>query len=60
MTIQEIKTSFNKFNTWLEQNSWLGYDPYDIKAVPWVIFLIRKSNNLRLFVLVRELVFEFF
>ncbi len=60
MKIQEIKTSFNKLNTWLEQNSWLGYDPYDIKAVPRVIFLIRKSNNLRLLVLVRELVFEFF
>ena len=60
MTIQEIKTSFNKLITSVEQNGWEGYDPYDIKAVPWVISLIRKSNNSRLFTLVRELVFEFF
>lgn len=56
----EILKCVLKLDSWITQNGWKGYDPYDIKAVPWVLNLTEKGNNSRFWALFRELVFEFF
>jgi hypothetical protein len=56
----DILKSALKLDSWLTQNGWQGYDPYDIKAVPWVLELTEKGNNSKFWAFFRELVFEFF
>jgi len=55
-----INNSLNKLIDWLENNGWAGYDPYDIKAHPKIIRLIQKSQDSRIYTLLREIFFEFF
>jgi hypothetical protein len=56
----DILKSVLKIDSWLAQNGWKGYDPYDIKAVPWVLELTEKGNNSKFWAFFREFVFEFF
>jgi len=47
---QKLETSLNLLCTWVEENGWAGYDPYDIKGVPALMWmqkyrLLRKGLN---------------
>ena len=55
---EQIK-SFKNHISWIEKNGISGYDPYDIKAHPWIVNLISRSQKSRFYILIRELVFEF-
>ncbi|GAI79535.1 unnamed protein product, partial [marine sediment metagenome] len=57
---QEAFTSINKVSNWINNYGLKGYDPYDIKSLPWVIWLISKSSKSNYTTFIRELVFEFF
>lgn len=37
-----VKNSIQQLDVWLEKNGWAGYDPYDIKEVP---FFIKQSSS---------------
>ncbi len=52
--------SISRLGRWLEKNGCQGYDPYDIKALPWVLNLTKKGNNSRFWAIIRELIFESF
>ena len=52
--------SLKKLLMWVDSNDWTGYDPYDIKAHPWVIRFTRKSQHSNIYTLLREFVFELF
>ena len=57
---EKINDTINHLNHWLSGQNWKGYDPYDIKSLPWVIRLISKSRKSNYTTFIRELVFEFF
>jgi hypothetical protein len=42
--IEQIKGSIERLDTWVGQNGWAGYDPYDIKGTKLFIYLKRKST----------------
>jgi hypothetical protein len=46
--------------SYLNNAGYLGYDPYDIKALPWVIKLTRLGSGNMFIAALRELVFELF
>lgn len=52
--------SISKLDSWLTQNGWKGYDPYDIKSIHWVLELTKKGNSSGFWALIRELLFELF
>jgi hypothetical protein len=56
----DILKSILKLDSWIAQTGWKGYDPYDIKAVPWILELTEKGNNSKFWAFFREFVFEFF
>jgi len=56
---ETIKDNMQHLSSWIDNNGLAGYDPYDIKAHPWIIKLISRSQKSRFYTLVRELVFEF-
>jgi len=55
-----LLNSITKLDNWIERNGWSGYDPYDIKSLPWVLKLTRLGNNNKFFEIGREVTFEFF
>ena len=55
-----IQKSYENLNSWIKQNGWSGYDPYDIKGHPFVLKLIKKSSKSYLITILRELLFEIF
>jgi hypothetical protein len=57
---KKIISSITKLDNWIEKNGWSGYDPYDIKALPWVLKLTRLGNKSKLLEICREVTFEFF
>lgn len=42
---EKIKFSFSKLLSWVNQNGWKGYDPYDLKSKKWLVYLIKKSKD---------------
>ena len=53
-------SNLRKLESWLDRNGNSGFDPYDIKSLPWVINLTRLGNKYLAFEVIREIVFEFF
>jgi len=48
MHVEDIKTSLEKLESWLEAYGWAGYDPYDVKGHPFFLRLDGvKSRVLR-------------
>lgn len=58
--ITKILEVVKRLDAWLGKNGWAGYDPYDIKELPWVIKITKLGNDHFLFELVREILFELF
>jgi len=54
----KVINSLNLFTSWLDNNGWMGYDPYDIKANKFIINITRLSNQHKIFVPLREFIFE--
>lgn len=50
VSLEKVETSLKSLNNWVRENGWLGYDPYDIKGIPELIWiqkhgLLRKGFN---------------
>jgi len=45
--IIKIEKSLTKLINWTEKNGWASYDPYDVRALPFFLFLTRKQNFLK-------------
>jgi len=56
----DILKSVSSLDSWITQNGWKGYDPYDIKGIPWVLDLTESGNKSRFWAIIRELIFEIF
>ena len=41
--MNELRQSIDLLDNWIEQNSWAGYDPYDIKGTK--LFLLLQKNK---------------
>lgn len=52
--------SIESLSNWVKRKEFKGFDPYDIKGHPFVIWLIKKSAKSKIFVYFREMVFELF
>jgi rhamnogalacturonyl hydrolase YesR len=46
--------------SWIKKNGLEGYDPYDLKAAPFVLWITKKSKNSFFYTVIRELLFEIF
>jgi rhamnogalacturonyl hydrolase YesR len=57
---KNLQNSIIKLDNWIENNGWSGYDPYDIKSLPWVLKLSRRGNKNKYFEICREITFEYF
>ena len=55
-----IIDSITKLDNWIKKNGWSGYDPYDIKSLPWVLKLTKLGSQNKLFEITREVTFEIF
>lgn len=51
-----IENSLKKLDNWLKKNGWAGYDPYDVKGLPFFV-KIQRSGRLANKIL-RRLLFE--
>ncbi len=58
--IEKIEKSLSKLLEWLELNGYAGYDPYDIKALPFVRKITALGNKNIFFEALREVLFELF
>ncbi|MCB9207601.1 MAG: hypothetical protein H6611_09905 [Ignavibacteriales bacterium] len=59
-SFEKIQTSFSLLDNWLTKNGWTGYDPYDIKDVPFIIKITDLGNKYFIAEIFREILFEFF
>jgi len=57
---ENILKSIKKLDRWIEENGWAGFDPYDVKSLPWVLKLSELGNQNKLYEIFRELTFEIF
>jgi hypothetical protein len=57
---EQLFNSIKKLIAWIERNGYRGYDPFDIKSLPWVVTITRLGNRHFVFEIFRELIFEFF
>ncbi|MBK7104717.1 MAG: hypothetical protein IPH62_05485 [Ignavibacteriae bacterium] len=62
MNTQKIKIekSILLLDNWISQNGWTGFDPYDIKELPFIIKLTDLGNKYFFFEIIREILFELF
>jgi hypothetical protein len=58
--LTSIAYSLSALEHWIDSNGFAGFDPYDIKARPSIIRLIKSGNEHKMIAFLRELVFEFF
>jgi len=56
----DLNTAINKLSDWIEKNGWTGWDPYDIKGHKQVRRLSDKAKKSKVYVYLRELVYELF
>ena len=56
----ELKNSIEKLNLWIKENGWSGYDPYDIKELPWVRKITELGQKSYIMEILREGLFEIF
>jgi len=56
----KIFSAIKKLDTWIENNGWSGYDPYDIKAIKFVRWITKLGNKNYFVAIVREVIFEIF
>ncbi len=54
-----IQSSLNSLEDWILKNGYAGYDPYDIKGHPSILWLTQTGNRNYAAAVVREMVFEF-
>ena len=54
-----IDTYKNLYN-WVKKSDFKGFDPYDIKSLPWIVFLTKKGNKHYLVNVFKEFLFELF
>ena len=55
-----ILHSIKKLDQWIEYNGWPGYDPYDIKALPWIRKITAWGQHHLILEILRESLFELF
>jgi hypothetical protein len=55
-----VSDALERLISWIDQNGWAGWDPYDIKGKKSVLWITAKSHSSRIFIYLRELLFEFF
>lgn len=54
-----VNSSLFKLLSWIEKNGWAGYDPYDLKGIPFYLFLYEKAEQGNIFFkTMRRLFFE--
>ncbi|MFQ5639514.1 MAG: hypothetical protein ACE5IR_16135 [bacterium] len=58
--MDKIRQALNKLDSWIEQNGWAGYDPYDIKEALFVIKITELGKRNFFFTVLRESLFELF
>ncbi|MFT7589752.1 MAG: hypothetical protein ACI959_001972, partial [Limisphaerales bacterium] len=52
--------SCRRLSSWIDSNGIAGYDPYDLKSMPWILELIKLGNKYFIFEIIREFIFEMF
>jgi rhamnogalacturonyl hydrolase YesR len=55
-----ILTHLEKLDQWIRKNGWSGYDPYDIKEIPWILKITDLGQKSRSIEILREGLFEIF
>ena len=58
LTNKEIFTPIQSLDKWITRNGFAGYDPYDIKAIPWIQKLTAIGQKNVIAEALREIVFE--
>lgn len=56
----DIQKSLELLIGWLDQSEYIGYDPYDIKAHPWILKITKAGSGNHFLAIFREFVFEVF
>ena len=56
----KIERSLNSLENWIHSNGWSGFDPYDIKELPFIIKITDLGNKYFIAEVLREIIFEFF
>jgi hypothetical protein len=56
---KQITNSIELLNCWIEKNGWEGYDPYDLKSIPYLVELERLERNATIpQKIIRKILFE--
>ncbi len=57
---KKIFKSLNSLEAWFENNNFRGFDPYDVKAHPFVLRIAKKGTQSKIMAIFREIVYEIF
>lgn len=60
MSPEYISNSVEKLDNWIQNNGWEGFDPYDIKEIPWIRKTTSAGKNNFILEVFRESLFEIF
>ena len=58
--MQRYEEIYVKLFGWIGKASYKGYDPYDIKSIPFVIWLSKLGGKSRIALIVNEVIYELF
>lgn len=50
--------SLHKLDDFLSKSGWIGYDPYDIKSMPWITKIANAGSKNKFFEIIREGIYE--